>query len=141
MDSFVNRRYQQPSFQASSQPTASSNLSQDRGQPEPGIRPTPIRIIKASNYAVAVPVSGRLGVPGNKHRKYLFIQNRGIQNVFMAWGAQPTDSPTFASAVLIPPNGFREWSIHCPTDDVYFVSAASTQLVSVEQGIEFIEYE
>lgn len=99
-----------------------------------------ISVVKANNYASDVSTVAKVAAPGNKYRKRLFIQNRGTQNIFVQFGAIPTNSPTFPSAVLIPPNGFREWEIHCPIDDMYAIVAAgvTNQLLSIEEGIEHV---
>lgn len=102
----------------------------------------PVPVIHANNYASLVTTAPKVVAPGNKFRKRLFVQNRGVQTIFIQFGALPSGSPTFASAVAIPSGGFREWEIHCPVDDLYAVVAAGVldQFLTIEEGVEVIEY-
>lgn len=105
-------------------------------------KPDPIKVIHANNYACNVTSVAKVAAPGNKFRKRLFIQNRGTQNIFVQFGALPSGSPAFASAISIPPGGFREWEYNCPVDDLYAIVALGVldQLLSIEEGIEHNEF-
>lgn len=102
----------------------------------------PVAVIHANNYAAIVTPIAKVAAPGNKFRKRLFVQNRGTQTIFIQFGALPSGSPTFISAIAIPSGGFREWEFNCPVDDLYAVLAAGVadQALTIEEGIESIEY-
>ena len=92
-------------------------------------------VIQASNSAANVGVTVTSILAGNNRRAYLFLQNRGIQNVFITFGNQPTNSGgNFPGAILIPPNGFYE-PLYVPVDTIYAVAAAGTNLVAIVQGV------
>jgi hypothetical protein len=136
--SLITRRiaYRNKDFIADGKPArpAMSGLKKVDVAPKP--------IIHANNYASLVTSAPKVVAPGNKARKRLFVQNRGTQTIFLQFGALPSGSPTFASAIAIPSGGFREWEIHCPVDDLYGVVAAGVldQFLSIEEGVETIEY-
>lgn len=93
-------------------------------------------VIRGNNLAANVTTTSSPILALNPYRRYLFMQNRGVQNVFITFGSSVSDAPTFATALLIPPNGFIEFNENVPVDTVYAVSAAGTQLLSIIQGVE-----
>ena len=73
--------------------------------------------------------------PFNQKRTSLFIQNIGVQTVFVSFDGPVGATDNYAGSLKIPPNGFIELKNPVPTNEIYGVAQSGTVLVTVMEGI------
>lgn len=98
------------------------------------------KVTTASNTAANVTTQVSAILAGNNRRSYLFIQNLGVQNIFISFGSFPSESVGFPGNILIPPNGFYEPQTNIPVDTIYAVASAGSNLVTIVQGVWKVVY-
>ena len=75
---------------------------------------------------------------GNAKRSYLLIQNRGLNNLYIAVGVKMTNPPDYDGGLLIPPGGFYECDTNVFVNDVYAISESGDNRVTIIEGL-FVE--
>ena len=73
-------------------------------------------------------------LPFNPRRNSLFIQNLGVQTVYLSFDGPTSAADNYAGSIKIPPYGFIELKNPAPTNEIYGVSFADVNLITVVEG-------
>lgn len=89
--------------------------------------------VRYTTLLASAPIVSRQALPANKWRKYLMIQNKSSDDVFIGFGG-PVDS-TNNNGFTITAGGFYEMNTFPPFNSIFAKGKSTGQLVLFIEGI------